>query len=147
MTPLWDSSRRWVVDASVAVKWFVPEVFSREADAIARSYATLMAPDILWAELGNVLWKKWRLGLVSSEEVETSLDTFARSPVRLYPSGELYREAWKVASSAGRTFYDSLYLALAATEDAFLITADARFYNAISGTPWRPYCIWIEDAS
>jgi predicted nucleic acid-binding protein len=146
MTSLKESRHGWVVDASVAVKWFVPEVFSREADAIARSYVRLIAPDILWAELGNVLWKKWRLGLISSEEVEISLETFARSQIRLYPTAELYREAWRVASGAGRTFYDSLYLALAATEDALLVTADARFYNAISSTPWRVYCVWIEEA-
>jgi predicted nucleic acid-binding protein len=57
-----------VVDSSVAIKWFVVEPFSTEAHRILDEYQTgtltLLAPDLLYAEVGNVVWKKHRfLGL------------------------------------------------------------------------------------
>ena len=42
-----------VADASVAVKWFVPEAGSAEAERLAAS-ETLHAPSLLRAEVGNV---------------------------------------------------------------------------------------------
>ena len=45
-----------IVDASVAVKWVVPEIGSDQAAALA-TYR-LSAPDLLDAECANVLWVK-----------------------------------------------------------------------------------------
>ena len=51
-----------VVDASVVIKWFVPEPFSLEARRILDDYRAgsldLVAPDLLNAEVGNIVWKK-----------------------------------------------------------------------------------------
>ena len=53
-----------VVDSSVAIKWFVVEPYSVEAHAILEEYQagtlTLLAPDLLYAEVGNIVWKKHR---------------------------------------------------------------------------------------
>jgi predicted nucleic acid-binding protein len=46
--------RRYVVDASVAVKWFVPEIHSAEALRLLSSDCELLAPDLLPSELGNI---------------------------------------------------------------------------------------------
>ena len=51
------SQERLVVDASIAVKWYVPEANSTQAAAILESGAELLAPDLLVAEVGKVLWK------------------------------------------------------------------------------------------
>lgn len=51
-----------VIDASVAIKWYVPEAGSQEASAILDRPETLLAPDLLAAEFGNVLWKKVSAG-------------------------------------------------------------------------------------
>jgi predicted nucleic acid-binding protein len=50
-----------VIDASVAAKWVFPEVHSATARA-ALSMAELLAPDLLWAELGNIVWRRHRQG-------------------------------------------------------------------------------------
>ena len=55
-----------VVDASVAVKWFVPE---QDSDADARltgSCEDLHAPRLLTAELSNAQWRKARVCEVST---------------------------------------------------------------------------------
>jgi predicted nucleic acid-binding protein len=47
-----------VVDSSVAIKWFVVEPYSVEAHYILEAYQagtlTLLAPDLLYAEVGNI---------------------------------------------------------------------------------------------
>ena len=57
----------------------------------------------------------------------------------------LYDVAWPVAQGSGRTFYDSLYLALAMSAGCLLVTADLRFFNALRDTPWGRYCLWVEN--
>jgi predicted nucleic acid-binding protein len=52
---------RLVVDASVAVKWVLKEPDSDAARRIAEQ-AELLAPDLLWAELGSLLWRRQRQG-------------------------------------------------------------------------------------
>ena len=52
----------YVIDASVAVKWFVPEVHSEHALRLLRKKFALLAPELIQAEFGNILWKKCRAG-------------------------------------------------------------------------------------
>jgi len=51
-----------VVDSSVAIKWFVPEPLSDESRRVLDGYQagafTLLAPDLLAAEIGNIVWEK-----------------------------------------------------------------------------------------
>jgi len=46
------------------------------------------------------------------------------------PSAELIEEAFVIAQKYGRSFYDSLYVALAVTYRATLVTADEKLANA-----------------
>lgn len=61
-----------VVDSSVAVKWFVAEPYSAEAWRILEGYRdgtlSFLAPDLINAEVGNIVWKKHVLqGLDSAD--------------------------------------------------------------------------------
>jgi antitoxin FitA len=47
-----------VVDASVVIKWFVDEVHAEAARRLPEDQYELFAPDLLWLEYGNILWKK-----------------------------------------------------------------------------------------
>ena len=47
--------RQIVVDASVAVKWLIPESCSSKAMEILESDRRLLAPDLIWTEIGNML--------------------------------------------------------------------------------------------
>ena len=53
---------RFVVDASVAIKWWVPEVHSADALRYLDPDIGREAPDLLLAEAGNILWKKVNRG-------------------------------------------------------------------------------------
>ena len=136
---------RFAVDASVAIKWFVPEIHAGAARRLLREGMTLLAPDLIWAEVANALWRKWREKELAAETVEGILRDFRRYPLHIHSGESLYDIAWPMAQSSGRTFYDSLYLALALSNGCPLVTADLRFHNAVGGTLWGRHCLWVED--
>ncbi len=136
---------RFVVDASVAVKWLVPEMHADAARRLLRENTALLAPDLIWAEVGNALWRKWREGALLPEVVQAMLGDLRRFPLRIHSGESLYAVTWPVAQASGRTFYDCLYLALALSAGCPLVTADRRFFNALGNSPWMHHCVWVED--
>lgn len=57
-----------VVDASVVLKWFVPEAGSDAASRLLASEDRLEAPDLLFAEIANAIWKKVLRGQLTRAE-------------------------------------------------------------------------------
>ena len=137
----------YVVDASVAVKWFVPEIHSEHALRLLRKRFDLQAPELIQAELGNILWKKCRAGETRWNNRRGILDNFKRSPLVVHPHGALLKLAWEIALKHRQTFYDCLYLALAMTEKARMVTADRKFYEALAGTSSERHLLWIEEVT
>ena len=125
---------RVVVDASVAVKWVLKEPDSDAARRIAET-AELLAPDLLWAELGNVLWRRQRLGELSPENARGMLLTLRRFPVETFALFPLMPLGLEIAIAIGHSIYDCVYLALADREDCRLVTADERLRNAVASGP------------
>lgn len=136
---------RFVVDASVAVKWFVPEVHSVAAAKLLRRKAVLYAPELILAEFGNILWKKCRRKEVSPEEAAGILSDFRRAAMTVVPHDGLLDGALEFALSHRRSFYDSLYLSLAVSLGAPLVTADRAFYDAVAATDRSDLIVWVED--
>ena len=136
-----------VVDASVAVKWLVPEVHSPAARALLREEAVLLAPDLIRAEVGNVLWKRWRRGDLGTAEVDAALEDFRRFPLEVHSSEPLLEGAWAIARESGLTVYDSLYVALAVTQQARLVTADRRLFEVLRSGALAAACRWVEEAA
>lgn len=134
MTPS-STPRRLVVDASVAVKWLLPEEGSAQAIALIEAGHDLYAPDLLTSEIGNVLWKKGRRGDLSDIATQRLLAEFLDIRLRWADSRRLAADALEIARHHDRSFYDSLYLALAHAIDGSLVTTDARFANALAATP------------
>jgi predicted nucleic acid-binding protein len=128
--------RSLVIDASVAVKWFLPEPDAERAVALLRAGHRLIAPDLLWIEVASVLWKVARRGALSADEAQRMLADAAAFPVETIESAPLLADALRIATATGRTVYDSLYVALAAREGAVMVTADERLVNALAGTGW-----------
>lgn len=136
---------RIVVDASVAIKWFLPEPHSLQALRLLEGERELLAPDLIWAEVGNVLWKRWRQDELAEENARTILQDLRRIPLLIHPAEEIAEAAWSFASQFQRSFYDSLYLALASSQSCPMVTADRRLWNAVSSE--LPFLVWVEDLS
>jgi predicted nucleic acid-binding protein len=137
---------RYVVDASVVVKWFVPEIHAEAARNLLREGFALSSPDLVRAEVGNVLWKKWRRDQLSSEVVEEVLRDLESFALEIETSGPLLGTAWDVARRFDRSFYDGLYVALAVRAGCPLVTADRRLYNSLRGD-LSERLVWVEDLS
>lgn len=137
--------KTFVVDASVAIKWFLPEIYSDAAGFVLESKYELLAPDLIWAEFGSALRKKIRLKEITDEEAQGILNDFMRFPLQTYTSKLLLNTAWALAYETQTTFYDSLYLALALTQECSLVTADKKFYEAARKSTKDSIIIWVED--
>jgi len=137
--------RTFVVDASVAIKWFLPEIYSEKASLILETKWELLAPDLIWAEFGSALRKKVRQKEVTTQEAEGILRDFMRFPFQIYGCKLLLNLAWQMAHESGNTFYDSLYLALADNFGCSLITADKKLYESFRKGKANSNIIWVED--
>ncbi len=133
------------MDASVVVKWFLLEDHTESARSLLNEDFTLFAPDLVRAEVGNVMWKRWRRGDVSAEAAEEALHHLGRLPLRILTSRSLMATAWKVSEQFGRSFYDGLYVALAERTQSALVTADRKLYNALRESDLSGRLIWVED--
>jgi predicted nucleic acid-binding protein len=108
---------RFVVDANVAIKWFVPEIHSTEAIRLLSVGCELLAPDLLPAEFGNILWKKTRRNEIQAHQAVEILHALAEVPIALSAASELLESAYLLATKFERSVYDSLYLSLAVREE------------------------------
>ena|ERR1039457_1793637 len=139
MTPL-------IVDASIAVKWFIPESHSINALRLLDAGYELLAPDLIFAEFGNVIWKKWMRKELEQEVISPILADLIRMRLRIAPIAVLADMAAAIAITYRRSFYDSIYLALAVTVQGRMVTADEKLCNALRDTPLSERLLWIEDA-
>lgn len=134
-----------IVDGSVAVKWFVPEQHADAALRLLQDNTGMGAPDIILAEVGNILWKKWRRGEIEPDAVLEMMLDFRKISLHLFNTDYLFVDAWHIAKNYSRSFYDSLYVALAVKNDCRMVTADLKLYNALKKTALRKHILWIED--
>jgi predicted nucleic acid-binding protein len=135
----------YVVDASIAVKWMLPEEHTAAALRLQGVTTDLSSPDLIVVEVANVLWKKVRRGEIAEEKGREVLGIFQMSPLRLVSADLLLEGAWEIAARFDRSMYDSLYLALAVSEDCRMVTADRKLLNATRGTPLAEHVLWVED--
>ena len=116
----------WVVDASVAIKWVVPEELSEHADRLLADGGELLAPDLLFVEAANALWKKTRRRELTEREADGALNLLQTSGLVVRPSAAVIPRALQLAAALDHPVYDCVYLALAERERLPFVTADTR---------------------
>lgn len=135
-----------VVDASVGVKWFVPEVHAAEARRWRNGPDELHVPTFFFdLEIANTLWKKVHRVEITRADADLILAQLPGLPVTRHPEAPLLASAFDLAVRTQRTVYDCLYLALAVLLAGRMVTADQRLYNSLAGTPWAAYVCWVAD--
>lgn len=116
---------RIVIDASVALKWVFDEPDSEAALALREH--ELLAPNFWLAEAANALWRRERMGQLTSEEARALLTDLSNSPLASFPIEPLLEQALTLAMQLRHPIYNCLYLALALHLDTHVLTADRRF--------------------
>ena len=134
---------RYVLDASVVVKWYVPEIHSEHALRLRGRSHDLVAPEFLLIELANTLLKKVRRAEFADDQVMSALASAADLLTFDSMTG-LFTRTVEMARQFARSIYDALYVVLALEQRCPLITADRRLYDAIR--PIFPATmVWVED--
>ena len=137
-----------VVDASVVAKWFLPEAHKDKAEKILREFieekVQLAAPDLLVAELGNLLWKRsTKLGDISTAQANQIYVEFLALKVPLRHSAGIAVAALKHAINGNHPIYDMLYIALAEETACEIVTADKTLVNKFGNK--FPCLRWLGD--
>jgi predicted nucleic acid-binding protein len=125
----------FVLDAGVVLKWFVPEVHSDAARRLLDAPHQYLAPDLLFPEAGNAIWKKVRRGELTAEEAQRLVTDLSRAAVDTIATRGLIADAYALAGATGRSVYDATYVALAVRLETQLITADDRLEKALAAHP------------
>jgi len=118
---------RLVVDASVAVEYLLRTPLGLTlADTIDN--ASLLAPELMDAEVLSVLRRAVLSGHLDEERALMALDDLTGWPVDRVAHRALARLAWQYHRTVSA--YDALYVAAARIHDLPLLTADGRLARA-----------------
>lgn len=136
----------FVVDASLVVKWFVPEVHSGAARKWLDASYDYIAPDLLFPEAGNAMWKKVRRGELSPDDAQSLVNDISAVGIEVVSMRALVSDAHKLAVATGITVYDATYLALAVRLETQVITGDDKFARRLADHPLlAPHIRSVED--
>jgi predicted nucleic acid-binding protein len=139
-------NRSIVVDASLAVKWVVDEVYTAQAQElfadVTNNSEIVYAPPHFTGETINAIYQKFRSTdekkHISEEQLASAVDTFLAFPVRVMTPDNLYSKAVEFAKAYKLvTIYDGVYVVLAEILGLELWTADQRLMSQLgSSAPW-----------
>lgn len=127
---------RFVLDASVALRWFlddpVPEYAARVKRMLLDGYRATVP--VVWnLEVANALVNSARKGVVPAGDLEDHLldvEDLLVNHIEVQPEGISVRRAFTTGSTFGVTAYDASYLDLAQSEKLPLATLDAQLREA-----------------
>jgi predicted nucleic acid-binding protein len=125
-----------VVDASVALKWFLPEIGDGGAENLLTAFLighlSLYAPDLLLIEAASALWRRSVvLKELSPADARAIYRDLLTLPLNFQPSERLAAAAFSVAIAHRHSAYDSVYCALAIEMDCEFVTADRNLVSKL----------------
>ena len=127
---------RIVVDASVVVKWFVPEKDTGKAlklrDLYVRGDVELLSPTLLYYEVSNALRYHPYYRLTETQLLRI-VKTLKDMQITVEPTAETWLNAFKLSLSEEIDVYDAVYMAMALSFDGKLITSDRRLVEKLGG--------------
>lgn len=137
----------FVIDASVAIKWYIPEIYELEAEKLFSRRAEFHVPELIIPEFSNIIWKKMSRGFITKEEGTEIISSFSLNRWTLHSHRSLTKSAFIGAAETGLTVYDWTYLALAISLNGQFITADEKFFNKLKETSFNSHLLWIGNVS
>jgi|SRR3989338_9140396 len=140
----------WVLDASVIAKWYIPEVFSREAENLREWILSrddsIAAPQMLLVETTNLLWKKTVLLKEISQRIAFSiLRSIPDIGIQWANDALLLEHALRISIKHHTAIYDMIYLALAQQLHSSWITADRKIVRRIEKSELEKQVIFLGD--
>jgi len=135
-----------VVDTSVVIKWYIDgEPDSDSARRLLIGVPRFAVPDLMFAEVANVLWKKVRRGEISERRAAEIAGLLPDGPFEIYSDYDLMPEALRIAVKYSITSYDASYVALAIELGVEFATTDRKLSQKLHNTPAAAYVTLLAD--
>jgi predicted nucleic acid-binding protein len=120
-----------VVDASALLELLLRTPAAEPVEMrLSQSGQTLHAPHLIDVEIAQVIRRYAFAGEIHRERGLAALGYLADFPIRRHPHTVLLPRVWDLRNNL--TAYDAVYVALAETLDALLLTRDRRLAAAAS---------------
>lgn len=136
-----------VIDASVVVKWYIPEQDHRAARALRDDYLNgaldLLAPACLPFEVINALRYS---ELFSEDDLTAAARTLPKYGITIVPFREI-KTVVECSQTLDSPIYDASYLALAADYGTTMQTADERLLRKAENTEYADHVTHIQTYS
>ena len=129
-----------ILDASVAIKLFVVEEGSKQADLLFNRLAddppaSFYVPDLFYAECANTLWKYVRNYGYPAESARQDLKDLLALTLQSVSTSDLIVPALELALAYDLAVYDAYYPALAQAAGLPLVTADTAMAEKLLDSP------------
>ncbi|MGG6240049.1 type II toxin-antitoxin system VapC family toxin [Nodosilinea sp. AN01ver1] len=128
------------IDTSLWIPYLLPEPLQPQARALITPWLaageSLVAPAFAWAEVGSVLRKKVRLGLITTSQATGFYNDFCQMPIQYLDNNSVRARTWEIAEKfVLATLYDAAFLAVAELGSAEFWTADQSLLNTLNPCP------------
>jgi len=125
-----------VLDASVALKWVLPEKGREEAlvilDAFEAGTVQLLAPHLFLEEIASALARRCRRKDLTADQAREAFAFIEKRKPFQPAAPALLAQALSLATRHQISLWDALYLALAIEYRCSLLTADRRMHTSIT---------------
>ncbi|WP_413171277.1 type II toxin-antitoxin system VapC family toxin [Anabaena azotica] len=128
------------IDTSVWIPYLIPEIYQPQARNLLTEALSLdirlIAPAFAWAEVGSVLHKKMRIGVITKEEAQGFFEDFCELPIDYIEEETIRVKSWEIAAKYSlSTLYDAAFLACSEMTSAEFWTADAALVRQLTPKP------------
>jgi len=131
--------KRFVLDASVVVKWFLPEIHQVESFDLLKSNPVLIAPEFLKVEFDSILSKWCRSGRLNYERAEEVRSVFKKIKIYFIGLDDIADISFEVSAKLPVTYYDALYLCTAKFYECKMVTFDRKLLKSVEGSEFDTY--------
>jgi len=137
-----------IIDASILASFLIKDEFYDLSEKFLREHAgELKAPDIIIAEVANVIWKHIVVvRRIPSSLVDDLIDLFyiLVTTIEIYDSLPLLKDAFKISIDVKISIYDALYIALSLNSRDKLATFDRTLFESVRETKYSNLIILLE---
>lgn len=124
-----------IPDASIIVKWFVKEEYSEKArkikDQFMEGRVRLIAPNLLIYEATNAL-RFHPIAKLPLRSIVSSVRALENMSIATRPGLSTWQKAVEISLNEQISIYDAVYIAMAFTLDAKMVTADRKLPKRVS---------------
>jgi len=137
-----------IIDASILASFLIKDEFYDLSEKFLREHAgELKAPDIIIAEVANVIWKHIVVvRRIPSSLVDDLIDLFyiLVTTIEIYDSLPLLKDAFKISIDVKISIYDALYIALSLNSRDKFATFDRTLFESVRETKYSNLIILLE---